>query len=424
MIVNTLQFILKLLARLVLWKYRPIIIAITGNIGKTTTKEAIYAVLSQKFSCRRSQKSYNNPIGLPLTILGQETQGKSVFGWFLVFLRAALLIIFPSPYPKILILEMGADEPGGIKNLVSWAKPQIGVLTAIGEIPVHIEFFKDRDQLIEEKTNLVKALPKNGAAILNYDFEAVRQMKEQSPAPVIFYGFDQNADVFASDIILSHDIKSPGINFKLNYRGSMVPVRLTNALGSHQIYPLLAAAAVGIYFDMNLVEIAQALEKFEPPAGRMRLIKGIKNTLIIDDSYNASPTPVLAALDTLAQFKNGRKVAILGDMTELGPLTEKAHRQIGKRAGEFLDLLLAVGEQTEFLIDSAKAAGMSEQNIFHFQNADQAKKALQEKIGQGDIILIKGSQAMRLEKIVEETMAEPQKAKELLVRQDALWQNK
>lgn len=424
MLSNALQFILKRLAQLVLRKYKPIVIGVTGNVGKTTTKEAIYAVLAKKFYCRRSEKSYNNPIGLPLTILGLETKGKSIFGWLVNFAKAINLILFRRKYPKALILEIGADEPGGIKYLVDFAKPKIGVITAIGEIPVHVEFFKNREELITEKSELIKALPEHGLAILNFDSEDVYKMKNISQAPVISYGLDQDANVFASNVLVSDDILNPGISFKLNYNGSAVPVRLTKALGAHQIYPLLAAAAVGVRFNLNLVEIAQAMQEFIPPAGRMRLIKGIKNTLIIDDSYNASPTPVLAALDALEQFQNARKVAALGDMTELGDYTKTAHEQVGKKVGKIVDQLFLVGERSKIIAQAAKEVGLKDENIFQFDNADSAKVFIQNKLKTGDIVLVKGSQAMRMEKIVEEIMAEPQRAKELLVRQDASWKKK
>lgn len=409
---------------MVLHKYKPIVIGVTGNIGKTTTKEAIYAVLAKKFYCRRSEKSYNNPIGLPLTILGLETKGKSIFGWLGNFIKALNLILFRRKYPKALILEIGADEPGGIKYLVDFAKPKIGVVTAIGEIPVHVEFFKSREELIAEKSELIKALPENGLAILNFDSEDVYKMKNISKAPVISYGFDQDANVFASNLSVGSDILNPGIGLKLNYNGSAVPVRLTKALGVHQIYPLLAAAAVGVRFNLNLVEIAESMQGFIPPPGRMRLIKGIKNTLVIDDSYNASPTPVLAALDTLGQFQNVRKIAVLGDMTELGDYTKKAHEQVGKKAGQIANQLFLIGERMKIAAQSARDAGMKDEDIFQFGNSDDAKIFIQDRLKAGDIILVKGSQAMRMEKIVEEIMAEPQLAEELLVRQDLSWKSK
>ncbi|PJE58109.1 MAG: hypothetical protein COU81_02495 [Candidatus Portnoybacteria bacterium CG10_big_fil_rev_8_21_14_0_10_36_7] len=425
MLSKLLQLLLKNFAKLILARYRLIVVGITGNIGKTSAKEAIYHVLSKKFVCRKSEKSYNNPIGVPLTIIGCESPGRSILGWVRVIFKAiSLVVIFNHDYPKILIMEFGADEPGGIKNLVSWVPIKVGVVTAIGDIPVHIEFFGSRNELVKEKASLVESLSADGQAILNYDYQDVRQMNRLSKAPVSFYGLSQPADIYLSEIKFSSSVSEPVAHFKLNYNGNTVPVRMNNILGKHQLYSAVVAVSVGTYFGMNLVEMAQALQDFQPPPGRMRPIKGIKGTLIIDDSYNASPTPVLSALDTMARYENCRKIAILGDMTELGEYTEKAHKQIGERVAEVADTLFAVGDCSKFTADSAKKAGMKEEKIREFETSDEARLAVQDYIKKGDLILIKGSQSMRMEKIVEEIMAEPEKANQFLVRHDFLWKNK
>jgi len=434
MLKSILQFILKILAILVLKKYKPLVVGVTGSVGKTSTKEAIYTVLSSKFKVRRNIKNYNNEIGVPLTILGLESGNKNILDWLKNFILAIKTILIKSQYPEILVLEMGADRPGDIKYLTNFVPVDVGVITAIGEIPAHVEFFKTPIQIAREKFYLIQKLPikskpphqkflDGGKVILNIDDKLIKEMKNKVKAEVLTYGFKEEADLRATDVIFTnHEL--PGLSFKLNFKGNVVPVRLPGILGIHQIYAILAGAAVGLVFDFNLIEIVEALSKFQPLAGRMRLIPGIKNTKIIDDTYNASPSATLRALETLEKLEANRKIVVLGDMLELGEYTEIAHRQIGQKVKEVADLLFLVGERVIFTADEAERQGFDKSKIFQFPTSDEAKKVVQEKIEEGDLILVKGSQAMRMEKIVEEIMAEPEKAKELLVRQDKSWLEK
>ena len=427
MLRHLLQLLLKTLSQIVLWKYKPTIVAITGSVGKTSAKEAIYTVLKNHFQTRRNLRNYNNEIGVPLTILGLETGGRSIGKWLKNFFKALAMIIFKVNYPEILVLEMGADKPGDIKYLISFALAKIGVITAIGQFPVHLEFFPERDKLIEEKSALIKSLPKNGLAILNYDDLSVRAMRDNAPAKtrIITYGSGQGADLrFANYELRITNLEEGdfGITFKLEYEGSVVPMRLKKCLGKQQAYAAAAAAAVGLNFGLNLVNISNALKKYRPLAGRNNLIKGIKNTWIIDDTYNASPSATIAALETLNQFpakdakgEKKRKIAVLGDMLELGELTEEAHRQVGQEAVLTADLIFTVGERARFIADEVRKSGFDREKIFEFDRAEEAGRILQEKLEPGDIILVKGSRAMKMEKIVKEIMAEPEKASKLLV---------
>lgn len=420
-----LIFILRILARLTLWRYKPIIVGVTGSVGKSSAKEAIFSVLKKKFSVRRNYKNYNNEIGVPLTIIGAEGGKSSPLKWLLVFIRGLAGIIFTKNYPKILVLEMGADKIGDISYLISFVPCQVGVITTIGEIPVHVEFFQTPEQVVKEKAKLISCLSPTGWAVLNFDDERVKKISQQSRAKTITYGFSEEADLRASNLEISlEDLTNAHLSFKIEYQGSIMPFRLENILGKHQIYSVLAAVAVGLVFGMNLVEISQALKEYSSPAGRMRLIAGIKNSWLIDDTYNSSPSATLAALETLSQIKNGRKIAVLGDMLELGAYAEEAHRRVATSAAQKADLFLAVGERAIFMADQAKKEGMDERKVFYFASSEDAGKKLQDLIEEGDIILVKGSQGVRMEKIVKEIMAEPQKAKELLVRQEKEWQKK
>lgn len=418
MLKKIVQYILKILAKLVLARFKPTIIGITGSVGKTGTKEAIYTVLSSKFKVRRNVKSYNTEIGVPLTILGLETARKSFLGWLKNFLKALGVILFGFHYPKILILEMGASKPGDIEYLLGVVCPKIGIVTAVA--PTHLEFFGQVEKVAQEKERLIKALPKNGAAILNFDDEKVFAMKTSTQAEIMTFGFSQGVDVRASGLEFRTDaeglIPIQGISFKVNYEGSSVPVRLSGVLGKQQVYTILPAIAVGLKFNMNLVEISESLSKYKAPQGRMNIIGGVKLSLIIDDTYNSSPVSSLAALES-QELIEGRKIVVLGDMLELGVYTEEGHRRVGRKAVQVAELLFTVGERAKFIADEARICGFEHDKIFEFSRAENAQKPLQAKIKKGDIILVKGSRSMHMEKIVKEIMAEPEKAEKLLVQE-------
>ena len=426
---NILQYILKILAIMTIWRYRPIIVGVTGSVGKTSAKEAIYSILKDKFKTRRNIKNYNNEIGAPLTVLGSDISPETTFSgllsWFRIFSKALLGIIYQRNYPKVLVLELGVSKPGDMEYLMSFIHARIGVFTAIGEFPSHMEFFPEKSSLVKEKSLLIKSLPDDGLAVLNYDDLSIRQEGDNllENIKTIYYGFEEGADLRIENYELKvDDIEKGdfGINFKLDYKGSFVPIRLVGVLGKHQVFAAAAAASVGLFFNLNLVDIAESLKDYYSLPGRTNLIKGIKQTWIIDDTYNASPTSVESGLEILNELslkpsEQVRRIAILGDMMELGIKTEAGHRRVGKKVIETVDLLFTVGDRARFIADEAKQNGFNENNIFKFSRAEDAGLLIQEKIEKGDIILVKGSRSMRMEKIVKEIMAEPQKADKLLI---------
>lgn len=432
---HTLQKVLKALSKAVIKKYNPIVVGVTGSVGKTSTKEAVFSVLRSKFNVRASDASFNNEIGFPMAILGLKRPGRLI--WIFNVLKALKLVLMKEKnYPEVLVLEMGADKPGDIDYLVDIAPPRIGIVTGVGEIPVHVEYYSGPEEVAKEKSKLISALPPNGLAVLNHDDWAVFEMKDLSRAKTTTFGFDSHAEIKASDMryffeedgearagphtIMSEGLKissqsdnrsfgvRAGISFKLNHEGRSVPFRLAGALGKHQIYAVLAAAAVGLHFEMNLIEISQALEKMEFPKQRMKLVKGIRNSWVIDDTYNASPLSTQAALETLYEFGNkvigqngkGRKIAVLGDMRELGIFTEKAHRLVGNFAGEKTEYLFTVGPAAKFIADSVFNQ-LPKENIMTFDSSEEAGEWLKDFVSEGDIVLVKGSRAMEMEKIVE-----------------------
>lgn len=420
------QKILYILAKAVLKKYKPDIVGITGSMGKTSTKEAIFAVLASKFKVRQNLKNYNNELGVPLSILGRESGFKSVFKWLGVILYGIKLILFrDKDYPQILVLEMGADHPGDIKYLTDLAPCKVGVVTGIG--PAHLEFFESVDKIIKEKRIIISHLKPEGFAVLNRDDERVYEMRDKTRARILTYGFHADADVRAmEESVVGQGIQIEGINFKLSNAGAIVPIFLPGVLGKQHIYAALAGATVGIIYGMNLVEISDGLKNYKAPKGRMNLVPGIKNTLIIDDTYNASPIPTMAALEVLRSIhlltEDDKKFAVLGDMLELGGFSEEGHRQVGRAAAKNgVDYLVTVGEKSRDIVRAALESGMAEDKVFHFQTPEEAGLFVQGKLKQGDVVLVKGSQGMRMEKVVKELMAEPLRACELLVRQDKEW---
>jgi UDP-N-acetylmuramoyl-tripeptide--D-alanyl-D-alanine ligase len=426
-----LEKILKYFAVKALAKFKPRIVGVTGSVGKTSTKEAIFSVLSAKFRVRKNEKNYNNEIGLPLTILGIESGGGSFWKWIAVFFEAIGIVFFSSrkKYPEILVLELGADRPGDIKYLVDFLKPEVGVVTTVGIS--HLEFFKSQKNIAKEKSYIVRALNKENMAVLNWDDDEVRTMAEKVTSKKISYGFSGEADIQASDIFFGYEktkdlrggdmSKIKGISFKLSFEGTTLPVRLMRSAGRPQISAVLAAAAVGIHFDMNLVEIAEALKDFQTPVGRLNLIDGVKNTVIIEDSYNSAPQSALAALEVLEKIEARRKIAALGDMLELGGQTEEGHREVGGKVAEVADVLFAVGEKAKFIADEAEKVGLDKDNIFCYTDSSEAKIPIQNMLQEGDVVLIKGSQGARMERISEEIMRFPDQAKKLLPRQTAEW---
>lgn len=428
---KTIEKILKRFSKVMLSRYNPKIVAITGSVGKTSTKEAIYTVLKKDFSVRRSVKNYNNELGVPLTILNLQSGGRSVFMWLGILIKATLKVLFKEKYPEILILEMGADRPGDLKYLVDFVKPDISVVTSVG--PSHLEFFESIGQIAGEKGTLVKALNYGGTAILNCDDSRVRSMNSSKKVNTLTYGIasedsdiralvDNNTFTIDADDWVKGKNRVRNSKFKVVYRGTSLPVRIP-AIGQGQIYASLAAIAVGITFQMNLVDIAKALENYNSPKGRLRLIEGIKNTMIIDDTYNSAPTSAMEALSVLEKVRtSGRKIAMLGDMLELGVLTEESHRKVGKHASEIADILISVGPKSEFISDEARKNGMSLDHIKQYGSVYESMKELEEIIEPNDVILVKASQAIRLELAVKDIMAEPLKARDFLVRQDKGWE--
>lgn len=420
-------YILTWEAKQVIKKYQPKIIAVTGNVGKTSTKDAIFSVVSESFYARKSQKSFNSETGVPLAILGCNNAWFDPLKWLKVFWEGLFLIILPNHYPKWLVLEVGVDRPGDIEKITKWLTPDIVVFTKMSKIPVHIEFFESSEAMLQEKLLLAKALNPHGAIVYNYDDEDIKKGVASLKQEKFSYGFEKEADISASHYKIIYRKKNKanvpqGVSFKVSFQGNVVPVSINNTLGKHQIYPALAAFSVAFSLGINLVKATEGVSSFEPPAGRMKILPGIKNSTIIDDSYNSSPLALSEALSLLEELNiPGRKIAVLGDMLELGKFSIEEHKKAGREVGRFVDFLITVGVRARYMAEAAQEAGFLEDKIFVFGDSRLAGKHAELLIKDNDVVLVKGSQAVRMERAVEEIMAEPLKKGELLVRQEKEW---
>ncbi|MDP2656188.1 MAG: Mur ligase family protein [bacterium] len=425
-----IQQLLYNLARAVLRKYKPEIIGITGSVGKTLAKEAIFTVLKTNYLVRASVKNYNNEIGLPLVVLGSQSAGRSIGGWLLLLWKGlGLLFHYAKNYPWMLILEMGADKPGDIAYLMDIATPKVSVITTIA--PAHLEKFGSLEAVVEEKGTLIRNMHQlQSWAILNADDARVMSLVEKTKARVMTFGTANRADVRIAHVhqhteFDPDDRQLIGMVVKLLYKDQEADVELTDMIGMQHVYAVATAVCVGIVYDLSLTESALALREYSCPQGRMNVLPGIKRTLVIDDTYNASPLAMNVALETLAGFRlvaTARKIAVLGDMLELGSLTDGAHKEVGRMVASLgIDLLVTVGVGGRMIAQSAEKAGVDKSAISWFDTSIDAQKNVQNLMRKGDVVLIKGSQGMRMERITKEIMAEPLRAGELLVRQSAEW---
>jgi len=415
-----LQKMLAKKAQKILEKYQPKVVGVTGSMGKTNAKEMIVQVLAKKYRVRGNEGSYNNELGVPLTIIGARAQGKSLLGWWKVFCQAnRLLRENDVGFPEVLVLEMAADHEGDIQYLTNLAPCDVGVVTAVA--PTHLEFFKTVENVAKEKSYMIRNLKKDGVAILSRDDARVWAMRNDTAAKVISFGYAGGSDIRASEpgIKYALDGSPEGLLFKLEIAGSVAPAYVPGVVGAHVANSAMCAAAVGIALGMNLVEITAAFRSAQTAVGRMRVVPGIKNTTIIDDSYNSSPEAALAGLVTVGMINlrmGAERYAVLGDMLELGEYTREAHRRVGMAVRENnFDFVIFVGPMMVEAANSARMSGMEEHRIARFDTALEAGKFLQDKLEEGDVVYVKGSRGMHLEKTVYEVMADPERAKELIV---------
>jgi alanine racemase len=397
-------------ARFILRKLDPRVVGITGSSGKTTTKELAAAVLSQRHAVFRNYGNYNDRYGLPIA-LGRL-----------------------KPEQRVAVLEMACEGMDEIGELAALTRPQIGVVTVVNE--THLAYLGSLEAIAAEKGRLVEALPSaqdGGVAILNYDDPRVRDMALRTRAQVVTYGLDPNADLVAGavtagpaglsfTVFVKDFVPIPGWKGRRKLRVSL-PL-----LGHHNVYAALAAVAVGLALGVSLEEALERLAGVAPLPGRICPLPGIAGSLILDDTFNASPASVLAALDTLSLFAGGRRFAVLGDLFErpaelaqLGSFEPDAYRRIGERVAQVADVLVTQGDGARLIAQQARLHGLAAGQVLETYTPEDAIRGLADRLQEGDTVLVKGTLESRMERVVAGLLARPEQVSELLVRQTAGW---
>lgn len=410
-------------AKAVLMRHKPYIIGVTGNLGKTSTKDAIYAVLKDHVYVRRSEKSMNSEFGVPLTILGEKSGWNNPFKWLIIIIRG-FFVPFAKEYPTHLVLEIGADRPGDIKSIGTWIKPDITIVTQFGQVPVHIEFFKDRDAVIEEKGYLVEALKDTGLFIYNKDCHDSLKLVSKTKAVTQSFGIHEVSDMYATRVSLYGDPLT-GTEADVYSGEEKAHLILPEVVGKSPVYCALPALLVAKHLGISLTDAAQALKDATKPKGRMRLLRGMNDTVIIDDSYNASPKAAEHGLKTLSEIDtSGRKIAVLGDMMELGEHTHDEHYKLGKIAAKSCHRLFAVGIRSRVTAEGALDEKMDDLSIMECDTSVDAGKELVKMLEPGDVVYVKGSQSMRMERAIEMILAKNHDPRSVLVRQEDEWKRR
>ncbi len=347
--------------------------AVTGSNGKTTTKEMMAAVLEALGPVLKPEGSFNNQWGLPLTLLRL------------------------GPEHRALALELGANTPGEIAALAAISRPTVGVVTVVSS--AHTEFFGSLDGVATEKSALVRAIPADGAVVLNADDPRVLTMHGESRARVLYFGTRTGADVFTTGPV---EDDGDGLRFTLAAGTARRAVRLAFA-GRHNVTNALAAAGVGLALGLSLEQIGRGLEAARPAKGRC-VWRRAGRLRILDDTYNANPTSVSAALQTLAAAEAGRRVVVLGDMLELGEISQTAHREMGRAvAGSGAAEFVGMGRWAQVAVEAARQAGLTESH--HVTTFEDAVALLLKRLAPGDAVLVKGSRGMRMERVVDALVA-------------------
>ena len=346
------------------------VIGITGSVGKSTTKEVIAQVLNQRYRTLKSPGNLNNEIGLPLTILR-----------------------LGSGYERA-VLEMGFYVPGEIALLCDIALPQVGVVSNIGT--VHAERAGSQEAIARGKSELVQALPASpeGTAILNFDDPLVRKMEEKTKARVFFYGLSPESHLWADHV---EGLGLEGIRFELHYKQETMHIRIP-MIGRHSVETALRAAAVGLVEGLTWQEILDGLREGQTQL-RLAAVRSSSGALILDDTYNASPESMLASLNLLSELEATRKIAVLGDMLELGPYERQGHEMVGLRAAQVADVMITLGTRAHVYAEAGRRTGKRSANILEFETAEPIIEWLKKNLTKDDTVLIKGSHGLRMDNI-------------------------
>lgn len=337
------------------------VVGITGSFGKTSTKFVVGSILEEKYKVLNTPESYNTPMGLSKVINNQLNEDHEVF-----------------------VAEMGAKIIGEIREVAELAQPQIGVLTSIG--PVHIETFKNIDNIMKTKYELIEELPPDGVAVFNYDNEHIKKLADKTFKEKLLYGLEdvENLDLYADSI----EVSEAGSAFTLKHKDGRNIRCNTKLLGKHNIYNLLAGACVGLSLGLSFEDIKKGIEKVEPIEHRLNLIKPESGVIIIDDAFNSNPIGTKAALDVLSQFKDGRKIIVTPGMIELGEMEKEANREFGENIGKVCDYAILIGKnRTKPIYEGLLKSNFNEGNIFVVNSLDEATVQLGKITKPKDVVL-------------------------------------
>jgi len=396
--ITLLKTVLRLMSQVVLWRHQPFVIGITGSVGKTTTKDVIVHILKKHKKIYYTKKNYNNEIGVPMTILGVNDDINSVHAVVAIVVKW-IKIMFSRCYPEILVVEMGVDRPNDMEYLTSIIQPDISVLTAISY--AHSEFFEDIGEIVKEKQKIITNMKESGVAVVNYDEKNNCSINRFSNNRMITYGINEKATFTASDMeVCFYECHNTGLSFKLRYDGKVIPVRLNYIIAQHLVYSILAGLAVATELGFNMIDVIGEIADFKSSPGRMRLADGKNDSIIIDDTYNASPRAMFAAIKTLEQSPYKRKIAVLGDMRELGDISRAEHEKVSEQLikANIRDIFL-VGDEMKFAYN--KLRKNHDMIVTHFNTSDEASDCVMNYVKPGDIVLVKGSRGIYMENIIQ-----------------------
>jgi UDP-N-acetylmuramoyl-tripeptide--D-alanyl-D-alanine ligase len=310
-----------------------------------------------------------------------------------------------------------------MQQLVSWLKPDIVVLTRLPDVPVHVEQFESPEAVVEEKMRLVHGMHSEGTLIYNHDDDIIKAQLPEVRQKTLGYGRYLPTDFkVAKDTIRYQDDVPTAITFTVTHADQTSDITLPGVVGAQHALGCAAALAVAQELNVSAVDAVAGLQSLRTPPGRLRVMPGIKGSVLIDDTYNSSPIALEHALETLLEIKYAkRRIAVLGDMLELGKYSAKEHRRLGERVGETCDVLLTLGVRARGFAEGALAHGLDDKTVFQYEDIARAGRELQAMLKPGDVVLIKASQGIRAERVVQEVMAHPEQAGQLLARQDRDW---
>ncbi len=439
-------------SKLILRKYKPKIIVVAGSVGKTLTRDAIYSVLSKKFFIRKSDRSIASNLSVLLAIIGRPMSGVptlpkgikwkeakvtlELVSWCVLTAFFALrCLLFKVIYPEYLVLEADLDKPGDLRKLAQWLSPDILVLTSIGAIPSHIEFFSTIDHYFAEVKNLISSVKREGSIVYNADSDNTAHLANSALAFTVPCGMAGDCIVRGTPFEILYSAESTGktptgMAFKVSSDNIESDIVLFGSIGVHNEYACLLALGVARDLKLNTKDAINALRQFKPIIGRMNIVAGIKDSIIIDDSYNSSPISCEQSIEILSRLScSGKKIAVIGDMLELGRYSTEEHKKIAHLLAHVSSVCICVGIRSRIIAEEMQSlglpnnlfGGLAETAIFSVDTAFEAGNILQPLLSPGDIVLIKGSQSMRMERVVLEVMRHPENSSKLLVRQDPEW---